>query len=204
MIRSDVRDLELKSNCWKLIAWHKHVSISWNYLQIQGSERREGRVHSGKLRKTWDLVVCVHCILQDLPFISFFNYSIIILQWCVSCCCTMKWISYMYTYIPSLLDLPCHHSSHLAKPCHFNWAHNLIFWVLFWKIFPMPCTLRLVSLWGITLKEDRTFISQKSLIHGRKTKNCWLFPDHVKVPKSEMPCDYHSEPHQYTWRSRWC
>ena len=34
-------------------------------------------------------------------------------------CCTMKWISYMYTYIPSLLDLsstPLPHPTHLG--CH--------------------------------------------------------------------------------------
>ena len=30
---------------------------------------------------------------------------------CVSCCCTMKWISYAYTYNPSLLSLPpTHHT----------------------------------------------------------------------------------------------
>ena len=33
-----------------------------------------------------------------------FYWSIVALQWCVHFFCIAKWISYMYTYIPSFLD----------------------------------------------------------------------------------------------------
>ena len=46
--------------------------------------------------------------LYILFSIYFFNWSIITFQCCVSSFCIMKWISYVYTYISSLLDLPLH------------------------------------------------------------------------------------------------
>ena len=50
----------------------------------------------------------------------FLNWSLIAIQCCINFCYTMKWISYMYTYIPSLLDLP------IPTPLsHHRWAHHL-------------------------------------------------------------------------------
>ena len=45
----------------------------------------------------------------------FFSWSKIALQFCVSFCCIMKWISYMYTYIPTLLHLPPTPLSHPSR-----------------------------------------------------------------------------------------
>ena len=50
--------------------------------------------------KWWDL-------MPYFPCISFFKinfWSVVFLQYCVCLCCTSRWISHMYTYIPSLLD----------------------------------------------------------------------------------------------------
>ena len=50
--------------------------------------------------------------------------NIVVLQCCASLCCTVKWTSYMYTYIPFLLDLPPppHHPSHLSHHRALSWA----------------------------------------------------------------------------------
>ena len=51
----------------------------------------------------------------------FFSWSVSALQHGVSFCCIRKWISYMYTYIPSVLGLP-HHPTPLGHHRAPSWA----------------------------------------------------------------------------------
>ena len=66
---------------------------------------------------------------KDFIKFFFFNWGIVALQCCVSFCYTMNWISYMYTYIPSLLDLPptpTPNPTHLGHHRAPSWAPCVI------------------------------------------------------------------------------
>ena len=56
---------------------------------------------TGMLGGLW----CTHFFFF-LVIIVCFYWGLVALQRCIHFCCTTKWISYMHTYIPSLLDLP--------------------------------------------------------------------------------------------------
>ena len=67
---------------------------------------------------------------------------IIALQCCINFCCTATWISYMYTYIPSLLDSP-HPSAHPIPLSHHRavgWApgatQHLLTWGFSYGLLP--------------------------------------------------------------------
>lgn len=65
---------------------------NWWHLRIVSSESQE--------EETCESVK--QCCSLDF----FFNWSIIDLQFCTNFCSTVEWVSYMWTYIPSLSHLP--------------------------------------------------------------------------------------------------
>ena len=92
-------------------------SISWGGGGQVGKAFREmvntkyKKKNNPKITKNWtDLSFMEFWVKLMLPFklffnLTFYNWSIIYLQ-CVHFCCTIMWVSCMYTYIPSLLSLP--------------------------------------------------------------------------------------------------
>ena len=55
-------------------------------------------------REAWR--AALHGVTKSQTQLSNWTELTVALQYFVSFCCTMKWISCMFTYIPSLLDLP--------------------------------------------------------------------------------------------------
>ena len=86
----------------------------------------------------WELYIGSH-ILQVCLHFFFLNWGIIALHCGVSFHCTAQWVSYMYTHIPSLLDLPStnptclgHHRVQSWAPCairHLPTSYLLYTWL---------------------------------------------------------------------------
>ena len=70
-----------------------------------------------EVNKICEFLLCVISIFFN------FYWCMVTLQQYVSFCCATKWISYMYTYIPSLLDLPSTlHPTPLSDYRAWSWA----------------------------------------------------------------------------------
>ena len=57
----------------------------------------------------------VHLPIGPFLFFFFLNWDRVALQCCIALCYTMKQVSYKYTYIPALLDIPSPAPSHPSR-----------------------------------------------------------------------------------------
>ena len=76
---------------WKMV--HVHLKRMWILLPLDG------------IYKVLPVLLCHLRSVFPYFLLKNFYWNIIALQ-CFSFCWTMKWISYMYTYMSSLLDVP--------------------------------------------------------------------------------------------------
>ena len=97
------------------------VQRFWLLLTRSSPERTYWRAYQLNSCLTWEydwISEQRECGSYSAAF--FFNWRIIALQYCLGFCHTSTWISYRYTYVPSLLNLPstplgCHRAPGLSS-----------------------------------------------------------------------------------------
>ena len=86
---------------------------------------------SALLEETWTVIHIIWRKITRIPttLVFLFNWRIIFLQYCIDFCHTTMWISHMYTYISSLLNLPP--TSHPIPPLWVIAEHQVELPVLY-------------------------------------------------------------------------
>ena len=121
-----------------------------------------------------------------LIFKIYFYWRKIALQDCVSFCCTMKWISCMYTYVPSLLALPPslspphlgHHRAPSWAPCAIQQvptSHLFYTWLICIALMISTC----VWGWGKAEMSGYLFLSLNTWDQYNPTQGFLLLPPSV-------------------------
>ena len=100
----DLSDHQTRSQTLYHSFWCRTADL-WLYLTAPDDLMH---AHGGKKALSGPFwLICLFQLLNgDLQLISSYYWSIIALQRCVSFCCLMKWISFMWACMPSLWDLP--------------------------------------------------------------------------------------------------
>ena len=121
-----------------------------------------------------------HAWAPEIPGVYIFIYvfiyyywSIISLQCCFSLCCTIKWINYMYIYIPSMLNLP---PTPTPPCCPAPSCPSRLSWALSW----VSCVIQQFPL-AIYIPHGSAYMSKNfpNLSHPLLLPwNLWTFKTH--------------------------
>ena len=103
----------------------------------------------------------------QLYFFINFYFSLVALQCSVSFCCTAKWTSSTFTYIPSLFGFPFHLGHHRALCLGFQGAQ----WWWIWQC--RRCRRCAFSPWVGKIPWSRTWQPTAVLLRGKSHRGAW-------------------------------